>query len=80
MRTEKELWEVVLSRPDLFVKSLCFWLIEVESSDLISYQEYSFLDGILDSESDRLGVGYFIGTPHEIQPRIDWIKKRIEGL
>lgn len=80
MRTEKELWEVVLDHPELFYKSLCFWLIKLDLENIITVQEYEFLDKILDDESDRIGIGYFIGKKHEIQPRIDWIKKRMEEL
>lgn len=80
MRTEKELWELVLSRPDLFDKCLCFWIIELKYADAISIGEFMVLDDILLSEMNRIGRGYFIGPPYDIKPRIDWIKKRIESL
>lgn len=78
MRTEKELWEVVLSRPDLFEErfGLCIWILNVWFYDLISQDEYDIIQQTLDNS----GSGYFIGPEGQIQPRIEWIKKRIEEL
>lgn len=80
MRTEKELWQIVLDHPELFYGGLCGWILYVWFNDIISYQEYLFLDTLLKNESQSLEVSYFIGTRGEIQPRIDWIKKRMEEL
>lgn len=80
MRTEKELWEVVLSRPDLFDRCLCFWLVDVKFYGLISDDELELLESLLDDEMRKAGKGYFIGPKGQIQARIDWIKNRIEQL
>lgn len=79
MRTEKELWEVVLSRPDLFELGLCVWVGICFDKGLISIDEYDFFE----SQLDLLSTGshaFWIGPIGELQPRIDWIKKRIETL
>lgn len=79
MRTEKELWEVVLNRPDLFDWGLCVWLGICHDESVISYTEYMFLDQKLRSLKTGLEK-YWIGPKGQIQPRIDWIKNRIEQL
>jgi hypothetical protein len=78
MRTEKELWEVVLSRPDLFdyAHGLCIWILNIWFDDIIEFEEYNIIHNVL----DNAGVSYFIGPKGEIQPRIDWIKERIKQL
>lgn len=80
MRTEKELWEVVLSRTDLFDRCLCFWLVDMWYYGLISENELEFLNILLEIEMKKAQKGYFIGPKGEIQPRIDWINERIKQL
>jgi len=63
-----------------FEKGLCIWIIEVEYNKLISREELIFLNKLLDIEMEKAKKGYFIGPIYKIQPRIDWIKKRIETL
>lgn len=79
MRTEKELWEVVLSRPDLFEWGLCIWIGLCFDNDVISGREFIFLDSILDKLRTN-SESYWIAPKGQIQPRIDWIKNRIETL
>lgn len=84
MRTEKELWEVVLSRPDLFKRGLCGWIFKLWFIKLITSNEEERLISALRRSyrysKDTWNQGYWIGPEGKIQPRIDWINKRIKQL
>ena len=81
MRTEKELWEVVLSHQELFGLGLCGWVSFLKEDRHISFEEYKFLGKVLDRHLPERKDGWmWCWTRGEIQPRIDWIKKRIETL
>lgn len=79
MRTEKELWEVVLSRPDLFETGLCLWILIIHIYSFMNDDEYLKLRRSIKSNRTSSET-YWIGKSGEIQPRIEWIKKRIETL
>lgn len=79
MRTEKELWEVVLSRPDLFAGGLCTWIGYVRYMGLITEDEWDLISDVLYTARNGKNL-YWIGPIYQIQPRIDWINNRIETL
>lgn len=81
MRTEKELWEIVLSHRELFGLGLFGWVMFVREDKHISWAECKFLEKVLDRHlPDRKDGWMWCWTRGEIQPRIDWIKKRIKEL
>lgn len=79
MRTEKELWELVLSRQDLFTGGLCTWIGDMRILGLITEEEWDLISNSVYAK--RIGKKiYWIGPEFEIQPRIDWINERIKEL
>lgn len=81
MRTEKELWEVVLSRPDLFGYGLCGWVMFAREGGYISWDECAYLEKVLDKNlPPRIDGWMWCWNRGEIQPRIEWIKNRIKQL
>jgi hypothetical protein len=80
MRTEKELWQLVLSRQDLFEKSLCIWLACMVGNIIINYKEFMFLKKKLVENRPRNSRGAYFWTEDELQPRIDWINERIKQI
>lgn len=80
MRTEKELWEQVLSRTDLFVTGLCRWVDSLRLLGVISSEEESILDLSLVCNLPDYKVSRYSYPPGEIKPRIEWIKNRIKQL
>lgn len=80
MRSEKELWEVVLSRLDLFELGLCIWITKCYNDKLISLDEIEFLLNKLDHLRTYSTSRYWIAPKYELQPRIDWINERIKQL
>lgn len=75
MRTEKELWQIVLDHPELFMTGLCDWVKSLYLVSNFNREEYYTLYNKANSS-----IGYWIGPKGQIQPRIDWIKKRMEEL
>jgi hypothetical protein len=81
MRTEKELWELVLSRQDLFRTGLCLWIRFLEIDDLISAEEEDYLILKLKEKNPYLKrVNAYLWEDGKIKPRIDWINKRIKQI
>lgn len=81
MRTEKELWEIVLSRPDLFTYGLCSWVEAAAVLSLISKKEYQEIRRILIKRLPHREKVFLYCCPScNIQPRIEWIEKRIETI
>jgi hypothetical protein len=78
MRTEKELFELMLTRQDLFRTGICRWSIDLYEERLITINEYVLLDNYLKSNSLK-DDGYWWRV-EEIEPRIEWIKQQIEKL
>jgi hypothetical protein len=78
MRTEKELFELMLTRQDLFKYGLCDWFYRLCKERLITYDEYVLLGRYLESNSLK-GGGYWWEFG-KIEPRIEWIKQQIEKL
>ena len=82
MRTEKELWQLVLSRQDLFEDGICNWAWSVHENGLMTFHEYDRLMNMLDLNDfniDKYNFLYWF-KPYELQPRIDWINERIKQL
>jgi hypothetical protein len=80
MRTEKELWEIVLSRPDLFQTGLCGWVGKCFRNNLINLQEREFLICHALADLPPYAVGHFCWNPGIIRHRIEWINNRIKQL
>lgn len=83
MRTEKELWELVLSRTDLFETGLCGWANELWAKDLVTDEEFLLLKSELKDNLPEKKYGLlemFCWPPFKIAPRIEWIKNRIKQL
>jgi hypothetical protein len=82
MRTEKELWELVLSRQDLFWSGLCGWVIHIKGESLINENEYLLLNNVLLNDLPKRKNPYhaYCWEICKIQPRIDWINERIKQL
>jgi hypothetical protein len=81
MRSEKELWELVLSRQDLFKTGLCFWISTLRFEDLISPDEQDLLIFKLEESNPILQVDdVYLWKKWQIQPRIDWINERIKQI
>lgn len=79
MRTEKELWELVLSRPDLFTGRLCTWIWDMRILGLITEEEWDLISNSVYAKRIDKKI-HWIGPVFEIQPRIDWINERIKEL
>jgi hypothetical protein len=80
MRTEKELWELVLSRQDLFWVGLCTWINVLANSGVINVKEWKFLHKTLRFNLPEKCENGWCWKPSKIQPRIDWINERIKQL
>jgi hypothetical protein len=81
MRTEKELWQLVLSRQDLFQFGLCRWVYSLRYNDVITYDEHLLLKSILYKHlpEPKFPIVY-CWEICKIQPRIDWINERIKQI
>lgn len=78
MRTEKELFELMLTRQGLFKTGICSWSFSLYIETLITLNEYDLLRNYLELNSLKDG-GYWWGI-EKIEPRIEWIKQQIEKL
>jgi hypothetical protein len=80
MRTEKELWQLVLSRQDLFEEGLCLWILNLRFVNEINLFEYRTLRQSLSKNLPFYSPDLFCWFRDDIQPRIDWINERIKQL
>jgi hypothetical protein len=81
MRTEKELFELMLTRQDLFTAGICGWSFDLCVEGLITYNEYDLLIDYLELNGiNSLKVDYYWWEIGKIKPRIEWIKQQIEKL
>lgn len=81
MRSEKELWELVLSRTDLFRTGLCYWIKALQDVAKLSSEEYWGLRKILIGNlPKKTPKSHYRWPPFKIEPRIEWIKNRIKQL
>ena len=78
MRTEKELFELMLTRQDLFRSGICCWSCMLHNERLITYYEYFLLRNYLNLNSLK-DEGYWWEFG-KIEQRIEWIKQQIEKL
>ena len=78
MRTEKELFELMLTHQDLFKTGICNWSCNLCLERLITDDEYDLLDNYLDL--NRLEDEGYWWIRGQIEPRIEWIKDQIEKL
>jgi hypothetical protein len=78
MRTEKELFELMLTRPDLFNYGLCNWVRLLYGIDLITCDECVLLLNYLKASEPTKRMYWW--QPCKIEPRIEWIKQQIEKL
>lgn len=80
MRREKELWQLVLSRQDLFWSGLCNWVYKLLEKRIINENEFVLLKNVMTCKlPERFGSAYS-WIPCDIQPRINWINERIKQL
>jgi hypothetical protein len=78
MRTEKELFELMLTRQDLFTDGLCCWVISMWAEEYITVPECGLLLNYLKASEPTKGMYWW--KPCKIEPRIEWIKQQIEKL
>jgi hypothetical protein len=79
MRTEKQLFQLMLEHQDLFFGGLCGWVDRMYYSSLINDKEYSLMAKYL-NKNKPLDAKRFWFPSGEIAPRIKWIKQQIEKL
>ena len=79
MRTEKELFELMLTRQDLFIAGLCNWIKNMYFKRLITIEEYGLIRNYIKKNEPLCGYNYW-WKKGEIKPRIEWIKQQIEKL
>ena len=81
MRSEKELFELMLEHKDFFSTGICDWIFELWITDLITLEEYSLITYYLDTyQVLNLSDCLYWFPKGEIEPRIEWIKQQIEKL
>ncbi len=89
MRTEKELFKLMLEHKDKFALGLCAWSIFLNCIGIITYDELKLLLDYIDhnrpSKFSSLSVYKNRNRPFyweigDITPRIKWINKQIEKL
>jgi hypothetical protein len=78
MRTEKELFELMLTRQDLFKYGMCDWVDRIYVNDCITVKECDLMHNYF--KSNKLNERIFWWASREIEPRIEWIKQQIEKL
>lgn len=76
MRTEKELWEVVLAHQEYFDTTLGYWIRELRWEGILKVKECHVLFRVIES----LIASYWNYKEGEIEPHIDWINNRIKEL
>jgi hypothetical protein len=83
MRTTKELLELMLTRQDLFWFGLCQWAGFMYNRGYFDLEELARIDDLIKSNPTLrrrvLGAVYY-WPEGELQPRINWINKRIKEL
>lgn len=82
MRTEKELWELVLKYPDYIELGVCCCVRHLFfNMNEMEHEEYVILRKSLEINlpPKRHGSLYCWET-FQLQPRIDWINERIKQL
>jgi hypothetical protein len=80
MRTEKELWELVLKYQNLYRFGLCRWVTDLHATDAITYAELEFLRGKIKSYMPQPTYSGYCWQPFNIEPRINWINERIKQI
>ena len=81
MRTEKELWELVLNNKGLFYTGLCGWVRDVYYAGWIeSHEEWALKASLRRNLPPKVFDGSFCWPIFSIEPRIDWINERIKQL
>lgn len=80
MRSEVELWRIVLSKQDLFYQGLCSWVNNMHWYSKITKDERNFLHQKLKENLPAAKIDGFCWMPRLIKPRINWIEKRIKQL
>lgn len=81
MRSEKELWELVLNRTGWFQFGLCRWVYNLMYYDAITYEERLLLKSVLYKHLPKPKFpSVYCWTINDIQPRINWINERIKQI
>jgi hypothetical protein len=89
MRTEKELFKLMLERQDQFAKGLCLWVSLLNYSRIITFEECCLLEEYIHNNRPSMFSslsafknrrGYYYWNKGDITPRIKWINKQIEKL
>lgn len=83
MRTEIELWRIVLNRQDCFLGSLCSWIAYTSLQENFLKEEVLILNKSIREGAKKLGkcnTWYWIGEWGNIELRINWIEKRIKEI
>jgi hypothetical protein len=79
MRTEKELWQIVLDHIDELESGLCGLIWDLLKEYIISREEYDLLLDILGEESENYEDTFWF--PRGVkEPRIEWLKNKIASL
>lgn len=76
----ENLLEVILDNQHLFVRGLCKWLLVMQIMEIITNEEYDYLDDLLEEEYKIQNVSplAFIWPSGEISYRIEWLKSKLE--
>jgi hypothetical protein len=89
MRTEKEIFELMLDNKHLFEIGICTWSFRLNIHGLISNSEYLLLVKYMEKNRPskyssisafRSRGSSFYWAPHKIKPRIKWINQQIKKL
>lgn len=76
----ENLLEVILDNQHLFVRGLCKWLLVLHIAEIITSEEYDYLDNLLEEEYKIQDVSSltYIWPSGEISYRIEWLKSKLE--
>lgn len=80
MRTEKELWQVVLNHQEYFKTGLCGWINNMRMFGILTDEESDLINYRIITDKRNIPFRFWLGEMFEIQPRIDWINNRIKEL
>lgn len=83
MRSEKELFELMLEHQDMFRDGLCHWFLCLWAHNLISDEESLLIDRYIKNNKPFLSLfrtDDYYWSMCNIEPRIKWINKQIKKL
>lgn len=81
VRSEKELWQVVLDNQQEFCNGICLWIVFLEIEGIITTKEHDVLLMSIKNLNPILKKSdIYLWECSKIQPRIEWIENRIKQL